>query len=77
MEVELIKPYGFCVGVKYVIDQLNDIISKHSNESVFCVGQLVHNQNVVNSLKEKGVIMNEQIKQNVNILWKTSQKEWK
>ena len=57
MEVELIKPYGFCVGVKYVIDQLNDIISKHSNESVFCVGQLVHNQNVVNSLKDKGVII--------------------
>ena len=55
MEIELIKPYGFCVGVKYVIDQLNDIISKHSNESVFCVGQLVHNQNVVNSLKDKGV----------------------
>ena len=60
MEIELIKPYGFCVGVKYVIDQLNDIISKHSNESVFCVGQLVHNQNVVNSLKDKGVtILNE------------------
>ena len=57
MKVELIKPYGFCVGVKYVIDQLNDIVKKHSNKSVFCVGQLVHNKIVVDGLKDLGVII--------------------
>ena len=57
MKTELVKPYGFCVGVKYVIDQLNDIVLKHSDKSVFCVGQLVHNSIVVDSLKEKGIII--------------------
>ena len=65
MKVELIKPYGFCVGVKYVIDQLKDIAKKHSNQSVFCVGQLVHNRIVVDSLKELGVIILNEDKQTV------------
>lgn len=63
MKVELIEPYGFCVGVKYVIDQLNDIVKKHSNQSVFCVGQLVHNKIVVDSLKNLGVIILNEDKQ--------------
>ena len=57
MEVKIIKPYGFCLGVNYVIEQLNKIITKHSDKSVFCVGQLVHNENVVKEIKEKGVII--------------------
>ena len=63
MEIELIKPYGFCVGVKYVIDQLKDISKKHSNQSVFCVGQLVHNKIVVDSLKELDVKEGQMVKQ--------------
>ena len=57
MDVTVIKPSGFCVGVNYVIKQLNSIIEKHSNKSVFCVGQLVHNETVVNDIKSKGVII--------------------
>ena len=60
MEVKLIKPYGFCVGVQYVIDELTNIVKKHSKESVFCVGQIVHNQKVVDSIKNLGVtVLNE------------------
>ena len=57
MKVEIIKPYGFCVGVDYVINQLHNIIKKHSNKSVFCVGQLVHNKKVVQEIKNLGVII--------------------
>ena len=57
MNVEIIKPYGFCIGVNYVINQLNDIVKKHSDKSVFCVGQLVHNKKVVESIEKLGVII--------------------
>lgn len=57
MKVKIIKPYGFCVGVNYVINQLNDIVKKHSDKSVFCVGQLVHNKKVIESIKDLGVII--------------------
>ena len=57
MDVKLIQPYGFCLGVQYVVEQLSKIIEKHSDKSVFCVGQLVHNQNVVKQIKDKGVII--------------------
>ena len=65
MEVKLIKPYGFCVGVQYVIDELTNIANKHSDKSVFCVGQLVHNQKVVDSIKELGVIVLNEDKEKV------------
>ena len=55
MKVELIKPYGYCIGVANVIKQIHKIASSHPNEKIFCVGQVVHNQKVNDSLASIGV----------------------
>lgn len=55
MKVELIKPYGYCIGVANVIKQIHKIASSHPNEKIFCVGQVVHNQKVNDGLASIGV----------------------
>ncbi|MCI5746207.1 MAG: 4-hydroxy-3-methylbut-2-enyl diphosphate reductase [Erysipelotrichaceae bacterium] len=55
MKVTIIKPYGFCLGVENVIKQINDIINKHQNEKIYCLGQIVHNDKVIQNLIQKGV----------------------
>ena len=56
MEIKIIEPYGFCAGVELVLDKLNKIKATHPNETIYCVGQIVHNNDVIKSLKEKGFI---------------------
>ncbi len=55
MNVNLIKPYGYCIGVSNVVKSIKQIVSKHSNMSVFCIGQVVHNKNVNDSIEKMGV----------------------
>lgn len=57
MKVEILKPYGFCIGVSNVIKLIEGIIAKHKNEKVYCIGQLVHNKKVNEQLSKKGVII--------------------
>lgn len=56
MEVKIIEPYGFCAGVELVLDKLNKIKEKHPNETIYCVGQIVHNNDVMQSLVNKGFV---------------------
>lgn len=56
MKTKIIKPYGFCLGVENVIKQINEIINKHQNEKIYCLGQIVHNDKVIQNLIQKGVI---------------------
>lgn len=55
MKVELINPYGYCVGVANVIKQIHTIAKTHPNDEIFCVGQVVHNQKVNESIESLGV----------------------
>ena len=57
MKVKVLKPYGLCPGVEYVLKILDEIISKHGGEKIYCVGDLVHNQEVINFVNSKGVIV--------------------
>ena len=50
MNVTLLKPYGFCKGVYNVINYINEIVAKHPNENIYCIGQLVHNEIVMKKL---------------------------
>lgn len=52
MQVEIIKPYGYCSGVKRVIDMIESIRQKHQNDKIYCIGQIVHNKIVNEKLKE-------------------------
>ena len=52
--VEVGKTAGFCGGVSLCIKRLNEEIE--SNDVVYCLGEVVHNKDVVSNFEEKGVI---------------------
>jgi (E)-4-hydroxy-3-methyl-but-2-enyl pyrophosphate reductase len=54
MKVFLVKKAGFCFGVKRAIKLAFDVATK-KNEKVYTWGPLIHNPQVVEDLKEKGV----------------------
>lgn len=53
--IEIGKHAGFCGGVNLCIKALDEELEK-SSEKIYCLGELVHNKDVVNSFKNKGVI---------------------
>jgi len=62
MEIIIGKTSGFCHGVKNAVDQAKYVVEQ-STEQVYCLGELVHNKHVTNSLQEKGLIFIENIEQ--------------
>jgi len=60
MEIIIGKTSGFCHGVKNAVDQAKYVVEQ-STEQVYCLGELVHNKHVTNSLEEKGLIFIENI----------------
>ena len=60
MEIIIGKTSGFCHGVKNAVDKANEELEQ-SIGTVYCLGELVHNKHVTNSLKEKGLIFIEDI----------------
>jgi len=63
MIVEIDKHSGFCFGVKKAIESAENLL--HSGEEVFCVGDIVHNEEEAKRLNELGmsIISPDQIKQ--------------
>lgn len=58
MEIILAKTAGFCFGVQRAIDIVNDNLFK--DYKIYTKGPIIHNENVVNDLKNKGVeVINE------------------
>lgn len=57
MNVEIIKPYGYCSGVKRVIDLVDKIAKLHQNEKIYCIGQIVHNKIVNQKLDDLNIIV--------------------
>lgn len=54
MEVILGKTAGFCYGVKRAVDEAKKELELEKKE-VYCLGKIVHNENVVENLKKKGL----------------------
>lgn len=50
------KTAGFCYGVKRAVDGVNKDIKENKEDNIYCLGEIVHNRQVINSLKEKGLI---------------------
>ncbi|MCR4803197.1 MAG: 4-hydroxy-3-methylbut-2-enyl diphosphate reductase [Lachnospiraceae bacterium] len=64
MEVTLAKNAGFCFGVKRAVDMVYEEAEQHEN--VYTYGPIIHNEEVVEDLRKKGVhVVNtvEEIKQ--------------
>lgn len=61
MEIIIGKNAGFCFGVKNAVD--NTIEELNKSEKVYCLGELVHNKQVINKLISKGVIFIDNIEE--------------
>ena len=59
MEIKVAKTAGFCYGVKRAVDTVYNAIEENRSESqprkIYTYGPIVHNDVVVNDLREKGV----------------------
>ena len=54
MEIVIGKTAGFCYGVKRAVESAEkDVLN--TNEKIYCLGELVHNNDVIKSLEEKGL----------------------
>lgn len=53
MEVKTAKTAGFCFGVKRAVDQVYKQIK--TGENIYTLGPIIHNDQVVKDLAEKGV----------------------
>ncbi len=62
MEIIIGKSSGFCHGVKNAVDKATKEIEQ-TKENVYCLGELVHNKQVTNTLQEKGLIFIEDIEE--------------
>lgn len=59
MNIILGKNSGFCNGVKYTINETEKILKE--NNKVYCLGQIVHNEEVIDKLTKKGLIFKDSI----------------
>ena len=65
MEVVLAKNAGFCFGVKRAIVETEKILEK-SKSKIFSIGSIIHNESVINNLKNKGLVELNDIKDIIN-----------
>ncbi len=57
MEILLAKTAGFCFGVKRAVDTVYKEVSGDSDVAVYTYGPIIHNEEVVEDLNNKGVIV--------------------
>ncbi|WP_333651117.1 4-hydroxy-3-methylbut-2-enyl diphosphate reductase [Lacrimispora sp.] len=55
MEVIVAKTAGFCFGVKRAVDQVYEQLKRNDNKPIYTYGPIIHNEEVVRDLEEKGV----------------------
>ncbi|MFT4104532.1 MAG: 4-hydroxy-3-methylbut-2-enyl diphosphate reductase [Lacrimispora sp.] len=55
MEVIVAKTAGFCFGVKRAVDQVYEQLKRNDNKPIYIYGPIIHNEEVVRDLEEKGV----------------------
>ena len=54
MEVIVGKTAGFCFGVKRAVEgSLNE--ANNCNDKIYCLGELVHNKEVIKNIEDKGI----------------------
>src|SRR5690554_1672575 len=57
MKISKLTPRGFCKGVTYAIHVINKAIeNKDLKRPIYILGNIVHNKNIVQTFKSKGII---------------------
>jgi len=54
IQITVAKSAGFCPGVKNAIDKVLEL-AKHSKKTIYTLGPLIHNKQVIETLKEKNI----------------------
>ncbi len=60
MKIIIAKQAGFCFGVKRAVDGAYNEI-QNGDKKIYCLGEIVHNQDVIKSLEKKGITFIENI----------------
>ena len=55
MKLIIGKTSGFCMGVKRAVDEATKEVEKNEGEVTYCLGELVHNPQVIQNLEQKGL----------------------
>lgn len=55
MEIKLAKSAGFCFGVKRAVDKVYEQIENNPGKPIYTYGSIIHNEEVVKTLTNKGV----------------------
>lgn len=55
MEIIIGKNAGFCYGVKRAVEGSIKQIENNKSEKIYCLGELVHNKQVITELQDKGI----------------------
>ena len=61
MKITVAEESGFCFGVKLAVDSAN--LALQDNQTVYCLGQLIHNNSVTDDLQERGLVVVNDINQ--------------
>lgn len=61
MKVFVVEDAGFCFGVKRAIKLASDAVKRDRSNKVYTLGPLIHNPQVVEALKKKGVAVAEKL----------------
>lgn len=62
MEILVGKTAGFCYGVKRAVDGAKNEI-KETNTPIYCLGEIVHNKQVIEELEKNGITFIENIEE--------------
>ncbi len=54
MDIKIAKNAGFCFGVKRAVGILEEALAK--GQKIYCLGSLIHNQQVIEKLEQKGLV---------------------
>lgn len=56
MQIICSKQCGFCSGVNYCVNKTLELLQSNK-KNIYCIGQLVHNENVIDKLENKGLVI--------------------
>ena len=54
--IKVAKNSGFCFGVKKAIEIAEEVASRSDGQPTYVLGQLVHNERVIDDLEKKGIV---------------------
>lgn len=52
----VVRPHGFCSGVARAVETAEAVLARFSGETVYCLHEIVHNQQVVSRLTSFGLV---------------------